>query len=363
MKARDLIKVLETLANPALQESWDNSGYLLGNDEKEVKTILIALDLTDEILEMAIQQNVDFIITHHPLLFKPIKNIVTSDFIGRRIIKCIQHGIGYYAMHTSFDVAVMGQLAAEQLELSQLSILDQTYEESCFKIAVYVPEDYAERVRDAMTSAGAGHIGNYSHCTYNIKGEGTFWPLKGTTPFLGAVDKLEKVKEIKIETIVPNSLREIVIKEMKSAHPYEEVAYDVYKIEEYIHKAGAGRVGYLPQQISLIDFCKNIKEVFGLEILRLYGDETRTVEKVAVLPGSGGNYINQALRAGAEVFLTGDISHHDGIDANARGLAVIDAGHYGLEKIFIGYLENYLKQQIPDIHIIKEEVRNPFVTV
>ena len=256
MKCAELIRILEQLAPESCACDWDNVGLLVGRREKEIKTVYIALDATDETIQEAVAAGVDLLLTHHPLIFRGIKRVTTDDFTGRRIIALIQSDIVCYAMHTNFDIMCMADLAAEKMGISGALPLEVTCE------ADGIPE-------------------------------------------------------------------------------------------------GIGAVGNLTEEITLDTCCEQVKKAFDLEHVMVYGDPGHRIKRVAVCPGAGKSDVEEALRAGADVYITGDTDHHTGIDANARGMAIIDAGHYGMEHIFIRYMQQYLKEQAPQIRAVAQERRNP----
>ncbi len=260
MKCCEIIEKLEALSPTAYAEEWDNIGLLAGRRDKEVETIYIALDATDEVIADAAACRADMLLTHHPLIFKKLGRIDAEDFIGRRIYRLIRNDISYYAMHTNFDVMGMADAAADELSLADRRVLSVTFEDD-------------------------------------------------------------------------------------------------------ISKEGCGRVGRLARRMSVSDCAQLVKERFRVPNVRVFGEPGDIVETAAVMPGSGGDYIKDALAAGADVMITGDVSHHEGIDAVAQGLAIIDAGHYGIEKLFIGYMEEYLKRELPRVRICKADIREPFIVI
>lgn len=360
MKCNDIIEKLEQLSPVHYASSWDNIGLLAGRREKEVNTIFVALDATDEIIEEVIQKKADMLITHHPLIFSPLKKITTDDFIGRRVVKLLQHDIAYYAMHTNFDVSTMAGLSADYIELKEQQVLEPVYAPSYEKLSVFVPVKQADMVREAILEAGGGFIGNYSHCSFNTQGTGTFKPLEGTHPFIGTTGFLEQVEEIKIETIARKEEISVIIEAMLKAHPYEEPAYDIYPLENKGKTAGFGRIGTLSEEMTLAQCAAFVKERFQISSVKVFGDLTASVQRAAISPGSGKSMILPSIKSGAQVLITGDIDHHDGIDAAARGLCIIDGGHYGIESIFLSFMQNYLSKIYPQLTIEAEQVKNPF---
>lgn len=354
---------LEKLSPSRYAEAWDNPGLLAGRRDKEVRRIFIALDATDDIINQAVKIGADMLITHHPLIFKGVSSINDGSATGRRLIKLIQNDISYYAMHTNYDVCVMADLSADRIGLEDRGILETTYSTPYLKLAVYVPDDYAGKVTEAMMEAGAGHIGNYSHCSYSLQGTGTFLPLEGSNPFIGENGRLCTTQEVKVETIVQKEMLDSVLKKMKESHPYEEPAYDVYELSCGGERAGIGRTGILPSKMTLEECCRLVKERFCLENVKVFGSLDSVVETAAISPGSGKSMIGPAMKAGVQVLITGDIGHHEGIDAADGGLAVIDAGHYGLEHIFIAQVGEYLEKEFDSLEIVQESIKQPFAII
>lgn len=253
MKNNTLIEAFENLAPLSMAEPWDNSGLLLGSSQKEIKSVYIALDATDQVVNEAVNKKVDLLLTHHPLLFKPLKSITNHDFIGRRIMKLIKEDITYYAMHTNFDVAIMADLAAQYLNLNNQEILEKTDE---------------------------------TH--------------------------------------------------------------------------GIGKIGLLPYEMTLQELCNYIKDNFNIETVKVFGDSNNKLRKIAIMPGSGKSYIQNSIQAQVDVMITGDIDHHEGIDAVASGLIIIDAGHYGIEHIFVRYMQEFINNRFHDVIVYIEESYDPF---
>lgn len=370
MKCKDIIKVLEELAPVKLAEEWDNVGLLAGNKEKEVRRIMLALDATESVIKEAAIKQVDMLITHHPLIFSPMKKITYDDFNGRRLIHLIGNDIAYYAMHTNFDVAVMAEEAAKKLNISGMRVLEPTYYEKRYKIVVFVPADSAEKVREAMTKEGAGHVGAYSHCTFHTQGMGTYMPLEGTHPYIGVVNEMSFTPEYRIETIVTEEILNSVISAMLRVHPYEEVAYDVYELHQENAIQGIGKYGYLEENMTLMEVAELVKEKFELDTVKVSGDLNSRTASVAVSPGSGKSVVKAALKAKVDVLVTGDIDHHTAIDAREQGLSIIDGGHFGTEYLMVSYMKEYLRHYfdrqcngISEIEIMSAHERNPFCYV
>jgi dinuclear metal center YbgI/SA1388 family protein len=349
--------MLEELAPLKYAEEWDNPGLLAGRAEKEVHKIMVALDASEDVIDQAVEENVDMLITHHPMIFKPLKKISTQDFIGKKLVKLIQSDISYYAMHTNFDCAVMAEEAGKRLGLKNRRVLSPVYEEKLFKIAVFVPLEQADKVRAAMTREGAGFIGNYSDCTFNTEGMGTFFPQEGTHPFLGNRGELTRVREIKIETIIEEARKKAVIDAMLKAHPYEEPAYDVYPLASSMPGVGIGCFGYLSQYISAANLAARVKEAFQVPFVTYTGNPEDKIASVAICPGSGKSVIRDALACKADVLITGDMDHHNALDAKEQGLFLMDAGHFGTEHFMAEYVQEYLNQKFRSADFSCGEVR------
>ncbi len=260
MRCCDIIKHLESLSPLSMACDWDNVGLLAGRSDKEVKTVYLALDATEEVIRDAILYQADMLITHHPLIFKAIKNIHSEDYIGKRLIALLQHDISYYAMHTNFDVMGMSDAAADELGLKDCKVLEITYEDE-------------------------------------------------------------------------------------------------------ISKEGEGRCGSLQRIMALSELAHYVKNVFQIDSVKVFGNPEMNIEKVAIVPGSGKDYIDLSIQAGVDLLITGDIDHHSGIDANEKGLAIMDAGHYGLEKLFIPYMQEYFRRELPDCQVVCAPIQNPFWVV
>ncbi|TCT15577.1 dinuclear metal center YbgI/SA1388 family protein [Natranaerovirga pectinivora] len=368
LKTKKIIDFIEELTPPKYAYEWDNVGLLIGEKDQEVKKIMVALDATENVVDEAVKNKVDLLITHHPMVFKGVKRITTDDFLGRKILKLIRHNISLYAAHTNLDaVGSLSDLLSKKLKLQNIELLDTKETEKLYKLVVFTPITHGDNVREAICNVGAGHIGNYSHCTYNIQGEGTFKPLEGTNPYIGEQGQLEKVEEIRIETIVKEKDMPKVIKSLLEAHPYEEVAYDIYPLENRGEAIGIGRLGSLPTNMTIEEFGRLIKKQLGIGSVRIYGDLNQSIEKVAVCPGKGASYIKNAMRKNADIIVTGDIDYHTAIDTLQEGLPLIDAGHFGTEHIIVDFLIDLLRDAFlndnKDLEIIRSQEKNPYITI
>ncbi|EGL19948.1 MULTISPECIES: Nif3-like dinuclear metal center hexameric protein [unclassified Paenibacillus] len=348
-KGQTVIQLFEKLAPKHYAVPDDKIGLQLGTLQKEIKKILVALDVTDEVVDEAIRTGADLIIAHHAIIFRPLAHLQTDTPAGRLYEKLIKSDIAVYIAHTNLDVAEGGinDLMAEALGLKDLVPLDEVHTEKLSKLVVFVPESHHEKVLQALFQAGAGWIGDYSHCSFNIPGMGTFMPREGTKPFLGEQGKLERADEVRVETIVPAGIQRAVVQAMLKAHPYEEVAYDLYPMDLKGRTFGLGRAGKLPEPLTLRELVAAAKEAFDVPMVRVVGDLDRTVRKAAVLGGSGGRYVRGAMFAGADVLVTGDIDYHTAHDALAAGMCLIDVGH-NVEKIMKRAVADYMNRALAE---------------
>jgi dinuclear metal center YbgI/SA1388 family protein len=329
-----VIQLFEQWAPRRFAVPDDRIGLQLGTLNKPVSTVLTALDVTEAVVDEAAALGAELIIAHHALIFRPLKSINTDTAAGRIIEKCLRSHIAIYAAHTNLDTAPGGinDMMADALGLTDRTHLEEIHEDALYKLIVYVPEPNVAAVSEAMFAAGAGSIGDYSCCSFRSRGTGTFLPGEGTNPYIGAAGRLEEVPEVKVETVVPASRLKQAVAAMIKAHPYEEPAYDVFPQQLPGMKYGLGRVGRLPEPVTLKALCERVKQAFDVPMVRAVGNPDRMIEKVAVLGGSGSKYAAHARFAGADVLITGDIDYHTAQDALADGLALIDPGH-NAEKI------------------------------
>lgn len=361
-----IIELMETIAPIDLAESWDNVGLQVESGNNSIKSVLVALEATEKVVNEAKEKKADLIITHHPLIFKPIKSVTTKSSIGRIINDLIKNDISLYCSHTNLDFAENGTnvILAQLIGIEKSKPFIMTEKEKYFKIVVYVPEENLESVRDAMGDGGAGYIGNYSGCTFSSMGIGTFIPNAGSNPYIGTINRLQKVKEYRLETIVSKENLTVVIDKMLKAHPYEEVAYDIIPLENKFNKYGLGRVGNIPN-MKLVEFCEQIKQKLKADHLKVVGDLDKKVNKVCVCSGSGAAFIDDAYRTGCDCFITGDVKYHEAQYALELGMALVDAGHFETENIMcsalVEQLNAYVIENKLDVNIFPSSSNiNPF---
>lgn len=345
-KVKELAAYFEKLAPSCTAESWDNVGFLCGDGEAEVSRVLVALDVTEEVIEEAVQQGCQLILSHHPLIFRGMKQITENTLEGRKLRKLIAHQINVISLHTNMDVAQDGvnhQLAC-QLGLEQVELLHTTWKEGYQKIEVMVPVGYESAVADAMFQAGGGQWGSYSHCAFQSQGEGSFLPLPGSQPFLGAQGKLEHTAETKVEMIAPASAMGKAIAAMRSAHPYETPAYQVMDTHAPEKALGLGRIGNLPREMGGEEFLQWTKERLGCSGLR-YTGKKETVRRVAVGGGACGEFAGEAFAKGADVYVTADLKYHEFLDAKEKGWFLVDAGHFETENAICAHMAQLFTQE------------------
>lgn len=363
MKCKDIIGVLEQEAPLRLQESYDNSGLQWGNPENFVQKVLVCLDFTPDALRDAVENQVHMVISHHPVLFKPMKSINTGIGKGAMLADCIRNNITVYSLHTNFDTADNGlnEYLAKTLGLQSLTGLKTHCRDELYKLVVFVPEDSLEKVQKAVFGAGAGWIGNYSDCGFYTPGKGTFRPLEGTNPYIGQTGVFETVQEYRLETIVPRIRLKDVIKNMLEAHPYEEVAYDIYRVEQPGHEYSLGRVGTLKEKLSADEFVSLVKEKLNISSVRTVGKILNAgIQKVAVFCGSFDGDVNALKEKKADALVTGDLKYHTAQELEEAGIFTVDAGHYHTEKLFVMAIYDILKNRFKDVIIIEHYGQDVF---
>jgi dinuclear metal center YbgI/SA1388 family protein len=336
-QVKDIAAILDHHYPPYLAASWDNCGLQLGSYSAPVKKVGVALDLEPEVVEAAIGLRVDMIITHHPLFFQGLKRLEADMPQGKTIYKLINAGISVYSAHTNLDAASQGlnQHLAEMLQLQDIQPLTVDRQDELYKVVVYVPCEHVKAVQTAMAEAGAGHIGKYSACSFRTPGIGSFCPEEGSQPFIGSVGILEEVEEYRLETVIEHNGLQRVLQAMHSAHPYEEVAYDVYRLVNGGRIYSMGRKGKLPQPCSLESLAERVKTVFHCPGVRIAGNRRQMIQRVAVISGSGGSVLTRIDPWQAEAVITGDVKYHEAQEARLKGLNLIDAGHQELERHMI----------------------------
>jgi len=327
----DVIRAVEDLAPRELAEEWDNVGLVAGNPRATVTRLLTAVDLTSRIVDEAASFGAQAVVVHHPPIFDSIRTLRSDQPVGAVLSRAVEKGLAVYAAHTNLDVAPGGinDVLAELIDLRRAEGVGDRRERLC-KLVVFVPKGHEDAVREAVSEAGAGWIGNYSHCTFQAPGTGTFKPLEGADPFIGSVGKLEKADEFRLETVVPAVRLGRVLQAMRGAHPYEEIAYDVYPLRNEGRTLGPGLVGEIAPPRDLRAFAGHVKERLGVPAVRVTGDLDREVRRVGLMAGAGA-YVAEVARAGADVFFAGEFKYDRLFSAVEHGLATVEAGHYATE--------------------------------
>lgn len=361
VNGHEIIELFENWSPKRFAMEGDPVGLHIGQLNRLVEKVLITLDVNEEVVDEAIQKGASLIIAHHPPIYRPLKRILTDTPQGRMFEKCIKNDISVYAAHTNLDIAPGGvnDMLAKKLGLVDTEIVEPTTSELLYKLIVFSPATHSNEIREAMAQAGAGAIGDYAGCSFSTSGIGRFTPTQGAEPFIGVVGKGEEVEEVRIEVVVPGPLRSKVLKAMLNSHPYEEPAYDFFKLDQRGTEYGLGRIGKLPAKLTLRDFAEQVKSIFAVPALRFVGDPDMEIQKVAVLGGDGNKYINAAKRSGADVLVTGDLNYHIAHDAQAMGLAIIDPGH-NIEKVMINgvalHMQIACKEAGYDVAFLQSEI-------
>ncbi len=370
MKILEILRIVERVAPPQIQESWDNTGLQVGSAETECTGITLCVDCTPEVLDDAIARNHNLIISHHPLIFKPLKRLTGSSPTEAVIMNAIAAGVTIYSTHTALDSTTGGisHTMAAMLGLEDVRILDPRHND-LLKLTVFVPDSDADRVRLALFDCGAGKIGNYDSCSFGVNGEGTFRALDGATPAVGELFTFHTEKETRLELILPRWKRAVTEDAIRQTHPYEEPAFEFTEVVTGSDPYGLGTVGILPAPMTARELALHAREVFGCETVRVpsvwldtdsEGKYSKPViRRVAVCGGAGGSLIEAALRSRAQAFVTGDLRHHDFIDYGDR-LCMIDVGHFEGEKCSRNILFKAITEIFPNFAVtIAKNERNP----
>jgi dinuclear metal center YbgI/SA1388 family protein len=360
MKIQDITNFLETVAPPALQENYDNAGLLTGSAGWECTGIITSLDATEEVVLEAIIKKANLVVAHHPIIFSGLKKINGKNYVEKAIITAIKNDIAIYAIHTNLDHVMNGVNGkmADMLGLINRQML-QPKKSLVKKLVTFVPTVQAEIVRSAIFEAGGGQIGNYSECSFNSQGEGTFKAGEGANPFVGTQGIRHIENEIKVELVFPAWLEGNVISALIKSHPYEEVAYDIGMLDNVHQQVGSGMVGELETAILETEFLQLLQSAFQLKVIRHTPLIGKMVKKIALCGGAGSFLIGAAVASGADFYITGDVKYHEFFDANGR-LVIADIGHYESEQYTIELLFDILSEKFPNFAVQKSGVKtNP----
>lgn len=357
---KDIAKVLDTLAPPDLQESWDNAGLIAGRPEQEVSGVLVCLDITPPVVDEARNLGFNMIVSHHPPVFKGLKKFTGPSLAEQVIVKAIRNDIALFSAHTNLDAIIDGVNGkiADKLDLADRKVLVPGSGD-LMKLVCYVPQGYAEAVSEAIFRAGAGTIGKYDHCSFQVSGTGTFKAGEGTHPFVGSVGELNREPEIRLETVLPAYLGKRVVDAMIGAHPYEEVAFDLYPLRNVNPVHGFGLTGELPDETTSGEFLERLKQLFGTPVIRHSAFPGSPIRKIAVCGGSGSDYLSLALARGCDAFVTSDIKYHQWFEV-PESMLVADVGHYESEQFAMITLRDSLIENFPNFAVRLTEVNtNP----
>lgn len=359
----DIIKQLETLFPKHLAYDKDPIGLHIGNVNRPLTKVLVTLDVTQAVVEEAIELGANLIVAHHPFIYRPLASINTNTPKGKIVELCIKNDICVYSMHTNFDIAKngMNDCLAHALGLIHTKPLIPTKREEYSKIIIYVPATHLDVVREVMGEVGVGQIGAYSHCTFTTSGTGAFKPLPDSQPFIGQVGEIEYVDEMKIEGVVKTANLHQVIEKIRVVHPYEEMAYDVYQLNVTMpnEQYGLGRIGQLEQPMEAAEYIKHVKQSLNLSHARFVGNLNKKIKTVAVIGGSGSSYIGPVKAKKADLFITGDVGFHDAQDALDMGVNVLDVGHHA-ECIMKQHVTQLLNDLMGEVAIASTLSTEPF---
>lgn len=356
MKIKDITSYLEQIAPLNYQESYDNSGLIVGNPEQEIDKALISLDCTEAVVDDAIAKGCGLIISHHPIVFSGLKKLTGRNYVERTVIKAIKNNIALYAIHTNLDNIQGGvsSMMADRLGLQNQAVL-RPKAGLLKKLVVYVPRADVDAVREAIFEAGAGQIGDYDQCSYNTAGYGTFRPLEGANPSIGEVGSQERVEETKIEVIFPVQLERQILVAMLASHPYEEVAYHIISLENTHSYVGSGAIGNLENPMSERDFLAYLKDKFNLQVIRHTATLGKDISRVALCGGAGGFLLNDAIRSGADIFITADYKYHEFFDAEGK-IVIADIGHFESEQFTQELLLDIIRKKFANFAVLLTEI-------
>lgn len=353
MRIRELLQTIEQTAPLPLQESFDNSGVQVGDTNQETKGVLLCIDVTENVILEAVSLNCNLVVSHHPIAFRSFKSLTGKNYVERAMILAIKHDIVLYAAHTNLDNALPGinSRLAEMLNLQNVRVLSPL-KDSLLKLVTFVPTAYADTIRNALFNAGAGHIGNYDSCSYNLDGKGTFRASEDASPFCGEIGQVHTEEEVRIETILPKFKQKEVLRALIAVHPYEEPAFDLYPVSNEWNNAGSGVVGTLQDEMDEEEFLYLLKDTFRLTTLQHSPFRGIPVRDVAICGGSGAFLIPKAMSYGADVFITGEAKYNDFYDVEDK-LLLATIGHYESEICSKDVFFDILSKKYPTFAIHK----------
>lgn len=357
---KDLVEHLEMLAPPHLADDWDQVGLQVGDPAWPANRVMLCIDLTEPVLDEAIEQDVQMIVAYHPLCFKPLARLTTQNVKQRIVLRAVQHQIAVYSPHTALDAADGGVNDWLTRSLGSgvvVPIRPQVGDAGSCKLVTFVPADHVDAIRDALAHVGAGQIGDYSHCTYMLHGQGTFIPGDSTQPTIGKRGLLKKVDEVRMEMVMPVNRMDMIVELLRKVHPYEEPAFDIYPLTRSSsdtpasgQRTGQGRLLQLDEPITLGELVQRVKKQLGVEHLEVSPADAdardKAVQRIGVCVGAGGSLLREAGKVDA--FITGEMRHHDVLDAASRDIAILLAGHTQTERPYLATLCDNLQARIGD---------------
>ncbi|MEX2336544.1 MAG: Nif3-like dinuclear metal center hexameric protein [Fulvivirga sp.] len=359
-KIKDIIQYLESIAPPAYQEGYDNARLITGDSQQKVTNILITLDTTEAIVAEAIEKDCNLIISHHPIIFKSLKSLTGKNYVERTVIKAIKNDIAIYAIHTNLDNISSGvnKKICEKIDIINTRVL-LPKQETLLKLATFIPRAYTKEVVAALHAAGAGNVGNYSHCSFKVPGTGTFQPNDEANPLIGQANQQEEVSEDRVEMILPSYLENQVLAALHQSHPYEEVAYFITALNNYNQEIGSGMIGELEEEMEPFAFLKHLKRRMSLSCIRHTRTFGTNIKKVAVCGGSGSFLLGAAINKGADAFITADFKYHEFFDAEDR-IVIADIGHYESEVFTKELIHEQLSKKFTTFALnLSKTVTNP----
>lgn len=360
LTVRDITQWLESLAPLSLQENYDNAGLLTGHANQPITKILVSLDCTEAVIDEAIAKNCELVVAHHPIIFGGLKKLNGKNYVERTVIKAIKNDIAIYAIHTNLDNIHTGvnKKIGDKLGLQNMRVL-APIKGNLKKLSVFVPTDYVVAVQDALFAAGCGHIGNYADCSFQTGGTGTYTANEKANPFAGEQGKRHAEPETKLETVFPAHIQHQVIKALHHTHPYEEIAYDIYSLDNENIQTGAGMIGTLETPLSKTAFLKHVQNSMQINNIRYTETAANQIHKVAVCGGAGSFLIKQAIASGADAYVTADVKYHEFFDAENR-LMITDIGHYESEIFTKELLMDAIHEKFPTFAVLlSETITNP----
>ena len=345
MTIKDFISIIESRIPNSIQESFDNSGIQIGPFDKELRNPLLALDVSEEVVEKAIEMNSNMIISHHPFFFNPFKNLITDNIKTKLIQLLFKYEITLYACHTPIDKidGGMNDYFSKLIGLKKINGIIDSGKREIFKVQVFVPESHKDMIIDKIAEVGGGWIGNYSECTFSSSGIGTFKPHEGTNPYIGRHNEREYAKEVKIETVIPKEEVDVLIREVEKVHPYEEVAMEAFPLDRPVFHHYLCRKGELKDSTTLFEIIENLKNKTQQKSIRYNGKDNKIVKRVAVCTGSGASLIRYILNEEIDAFITGDVGYHDFQFAEENGISIIEITHNHTEKYFPHVFKAFFK--------------------